>query len=295
MEVGVDVGGTRTRVVVADGDRILAQAEVPTSQWRQGGLLSDEANADRLLAVVPGEVVGRADVPIVIGAHGCDTQDQCDTLTAWLARTHPGPIRVLNDAELFGPAIGLPQAISVVSGTGSIVVGRNREGQLVKVGGHGWLLGDPGAAPVLVRESVTAILDADDRGEAPGVLAHLLMDHYGSADPVGLSYDFTDDLSVTQWGSLAPLVFQAADAGDKVAIAVIDNDGGRLAADVHALRGKNVDSTDVVLAGGVITAQPLLRQAFTQALAQLEPTVRVHVLHEAPVHGAVAIARSLRP
>jgi N-acetylglucosamine kinase-like BadF-type ATPase len=301
--VGIDVGGTHTRILVArdssvDGGPAHAAAggEVTTltTAWRNGTLFADEANATRLLDLIPGGVVGQENVAIAVGAHGCDNRGQCDLLASWLHRRHPGPILVVNDAELFGPASGLTGAISVVCGTGSIVVGRDPAGELVKVGGHGWLLGDPGAAPSLVRESVIAILNAHDLGAAPGILARRLMHHYGSPDPIQLGYDFTDDAAMTAWGALAPFVFDAADDGDAIAIGVIEAHGRQLAADVQALRAKGVTGTDVVVGGSVIIAQPRLFGAFTGALAAAGPNLRAHLLHEAPVKGALALAGALR-
>jgi len=292
VEIGIDVGGTHTRVVVAGSGPGETTVHVPTATWLRGTLFSDEANAARLLALVPTGAVGRADVPLVAGVNGCDTTRQCELFTSWLRRHHPGPLLVLSDAELLGPALGLNGAIDVVCGTGSIVVGRDRDGRLVKVGGHGWLLGDPGAAPSLVRESVVAILHAHDQGRPPGVLARTLMDHYGAPDPVQLGYDFTQDASPTAWGALAPLVFDAADAGDEVALAVIARDAAQVAADVLALHGLGVPLADVVLGGGVVTAQPRLERAITDALAARAPDARVHLVRTAPVRGALALARS---
>ena len=295
MEVGIDVGGTRTRILVSDGGDAIWQATAPTASWRHGTLFCDEENATRLLALIPNqEAVGRADTPIVVGAHGVDNRAQCELLTSWLAKRHPGKILVLNDSELFGPAVGVPKAINVVAGTGSIVVGRDADGELIKVGGYGWTLGDPGAAPSLVREAVIAIMEADDEGQPVGALARSLMAHYGSPDPVALGYDFTADAGITNWGSLAPLVFTAAELGDALAIRVIEADGAQLANDVITLRGKGVTNQTVVAGGGVITAQPRLEIAFTSALRALDPALDIRVLRDAPVKGALALAKSLR-
>lgn len=296
MEVGIDVGGTHTRIRVAQdspANSENAEVAVPTASWLHGTLFGDPANAERLLELVPGSAVGRPDVPIALGVNGCDNRAQCALLTKWLHVSHQGPILVVNDSELFAPAAGLDNAITVVCGTGSIVVGRDSAGELVKIGGHGWLLGDPGAAPSLVRESVVAILAAHDAGAEPGLLARALMAHYGSPDPVQLGYDFTADAGITNWGALAPLVFEAADAGDALAVGIIDGDGRQLAADVVALLAKGVDAADVVAAGGVITSQLRLERAFTTALREVAPDLRVHLLREPPVTGAVALARAL--
>jgi N-acetylglucosamine kinase-like BadF-type ATPase len=293
MEVGIDVGGTKTQIVVADGGAPLADTTLPTAHWRQGPLFSDQANARRLLDSVPDGAVGRPDVPLAAGVHGCDSVEQCQTLEAWLRAIHPGPVLVVNDSELFGPAAGFARAVNVVAGTGSIVVGRTATGKLVKKGGFGWLLGDPGSAPALVRESVRAILQAHDSGDHPGPLARALMDHYGSPDPVQLGYDFTADAEITHWGALSPKVFEAAAAGDRIAADVIGQQAAELAEDARWLRARGALGDDVVIAGGVAQAQPALTGAFTRRLAQLDPNLRVTVLQTPPVLGALKLARLL--
>ncbi|MEA5053681.1 MAG: BadF/BadG/BcrA/BcrD ATPase family protein [Propionicimonas sp.] len=294
MEVGIDVGGTHTRVVVASGSAVVAESSFATAAWRRGTLFSDPANAVRLLDQVPGRAIGRADVALAVGISGCDTDEQCSRFATWLRDSHPGPVQVVNDAELFGPAMGRGRSINVVAGTGSIVVGRDRDGRIVKVGGHGWILGDPGSAPGLVRHAVIEILRADDDGERPGPLATALMAHYGSPDPVGLAYDFTDDAEITHWGGLCPLVFDAAEAGDPLALTVIEADADALAHDVGRLRRLGVCATDVVLGGGVAVAQPRLANAVIGAVQRQEPDLRVTVLDRSPVTGAVALARQLQ-
>ncbi|MEU9387874.1 ATPase, partial [Streptomyces sp. NPDC048279] len=49
----------------------------------------------------------------------------------------------------------------------------------------------------------------------------------------------------------------------------------------------------VVVAGGTILSQPRLYDAFTTALAQALPGARPRPLRLPPVHGAVALARSI--
>ena len=49
----------------------------------------------------------------------------------------------------------------VIAGTGSIVLARNRAGQLTRVGGWGHVLGDAGSAYWIAVESVKAAIAAD--------------------------------------------------------------------------------------------------------------------------------------
>jgi N-acetylglucosamine kinase-like BadF-type ATPase len=292
MLVGVDVGGTNTRICVSRTGAERRPVSLATNSWRHGLLLSDPENAERLLAAIP-HLPRTEPVSLVVGAHGCDDQGQCDLFAMWLRERQAGEVLVLNDAELLGPALGRHPAINVVCGTGSIVVGRSGTGQLLKVGGHGWMLGDPGSAPGLVREAVVAIMRAHDRGEPTGVMANRLMEHYSCPNPVDLGYDFTEDAGETRWGALAPLVFAAADAGDHLAVEVIDDGAQSLAQDIKTIIDLGAVGEDVVLGGGVISHQARLRRALTSHLFDAVPHVHVHLLKGPPVLGALALATAL--
>jgi hypothetical protein len=78
-----------------------------------------------------------------------------------------------------------------------------------------------------------------------------------------------------------------------VPLAVIARHSTALAADVHTLRRRGAIERDVVLAGGVVSHQPRLAQAITSRLATTDPDLSVTVLFDPPVHGALALARSL--
>jgi len=298
--IGIDIGGTHTRFALADsltGDYVASATQVvlPTASWRHGSLFSDQANANRLINHIPGYQHGWQQAPLAAGVHGCDSDQQCQTLASWLAAAHQGPVVVVNDSELFGPAIGLPQALNVVLGTGSIVLGRNSAGQMVKVGGHGWLLGDPGSAPGLVRESVKAIAKAFDAGAPAGLLARALMAHFASADPIDLVGAFTADAEITHWGALCPLVFEAAAAGDQLAHGVIEQAAAELAQNINQVKQQGAVGTDVVVGGGVVRAQPHLAQRIGTELAALGSDLSVTILEKEPVRGALALAANLAP
>ncbi len=292
MIVGIDIGGTKTHVLIEDKGLVLLDRSVLSSDWQHGGLLDDEANADRLLALLE-TVEGASDAPLVIGAHGLDSDWQTLEFNARVAARHGGPARAVNDVELLGPAAGFDDAIAVIVGTGSKVVAHRADGELLTAGGHGFLLSDPGSAPALAREAVRAVLAAHDDGAEPDQLALLLMAHFGVDDVVALSYAFTTRPQLTVWGELAPLVFAAADAGSALAASVVDDAAKELAAGVGLVHARGAVGTDVVCAGGVVTNQPRLYRALTRHIDDLGLGLAVHLLHVPPVIGAVALARKL--
>ncbi|BAS10052.1 N-acetyl-D-glucosamine kinase [Arthrobacter sp. Hiyo4] len=294
MLVGIDIGGTKTHILVAAPNTEDVHIVVPTAEWQRSYLLGDSANAERLVALYAAHVGAWTGVPLAVGAHGCDTEAQCEAFRVQLERVHPGPVDVVNDAELLGPAAGTQDPVlAVIVGTGSIVVGTTSDGGKVTSGGHGWLLGDPGSAPALAREAVRAVLQARDEGLDREILAERFLAHCQAADETELSYLFASDLRITRWGSIAPLIFDCAKEGSPLAQAIIESAAATLAADVARIRRRGAQGSTVVMAGGVAVNQPLLLEAFKRHVAAGHPELNVKLLTIPPVWGALERAKHL--
>lgn len=293
MEIGIDVGGTKTHVLIAHGDGTEHEVVVPTAQWRIGDLLEDPANAVRLVGLFADAVHTPVATPLVVGAHGCDSEAMRVEFERRLRHAYPGPVRALNDAALLAPAAGLAEAICLIDGTGSVVFGVDAHGEFVITGGYGAILGDPGSAPALVREAIKAVLFARDEGQEPDALAIALMQHYATDDLPALALSFSSDFSLTRWGGAASLVFAAVEDGSSIAAHVIDAAAAELALSVHHARQLGALGGTVVAAGGVITNQVLMRDRLRHHLALVEPTLDLLVLTTPPVRGAVALAKKL--
>ena len=289
--IGIDLGGTKTRFALASDGVIESDLVVPTAQWRIGDPGPD---ASSLAGLIQGHWGAAAlGLPVGLGAHGCDSTDQCRTMELQLAAQVSGPVAVVNDAELMPLAMGVLGGIGLVAGTGSIAVARDDQGELITAGGWGWVLGDEGSAAGIVRESVRAVLAELDHGRRSDPLVRALLDGFSVGDGPELAMAVTRSSSADGWGAHARLVFAAADTGSPLAARVIDDAGRHLADLIPRLRARGVTSRDVVAGGGVLVAQPRLREAFSAGLAAGSPDVSVRILDTPPVLGAVALATSL--
>jgi N-acetylglucosamine kinase-like BadF-type ATPase len=305
LAVGVDVGATKTHVRVSRDGRLVRDEVIASDGWSETSrLASARWLGPRLQGLVPehaaaeqsetgSAVTPPANIQVAVGAHACETPAQAGELAAHLAEFWHAGITVVNDAELVVPAAGLTAGIGVIAGTGSIVVGRHaRTGEYMSAGGWGWVLGDEGSASALVRDVVRTLTRRVDAGESVAgdpVLSALLAS-YQVADLETLVVAMSWDGGVDGWGAHAPVVFDAAAAGSVASIAAIEQGGRDLAEQVDWLHRRGAAGTDVVAAGGVMTRQPRLRDAFTAELAQRLPDMRVHLLEQPPVAGALALA-----
>jgi len=286
LVAGIDIGGTKTHILVGQGRTIIKDQIVPSADWRSWDRQKDMIALSGLIR----EIAGRDLAAIAIGAHGCDADWQCKQWEADLGERLAGHITVVNDSELLLPAAGYFSGIGVVSGTGSIAVARKTDGEMLVAGGWGWILGDEGSAAAIVREAARAVRGSIDRGETGDPLVQALMAALVTTDPTKIGRLLNDTRSAVVWGSYAGAVFDAAHEQSPLALRVIEDGGRALAKLVGILAARGADRSNVVIGGGVIVEQPRLLAAFETAMAGVSPYSKITLLREPPVIGALALA-----
>ncbi len=286
--VGADVGGSKASVIIsyADTATVKRAVTVPSIEWYRTGL---QAVAEGLAAALDdGE---RDEVStVVVGAHGCDTREQCHRLERALGTILGVPVLALNDAELVLPAAGAVSGIGLISGTGSIAVGYDRDGRLIAAGGWGGFIGDEGSATGLFRDSARAAVLAYDRGDQEDPLSTALLELLDLADLRDLPARLATDVPPTAWAVLAPPVLERAlSAGSSLASRVVDESAAALADLVVVLGERGGDTTVVVAAGGLVTNAEWMRSALLRVFSERLPASRISFLDAEPVLGAVRL------
>lgn len=284
--VGVDIGGTKTHVRSRATDGRISEAMSPTAAWRPR---EQQRDPRALLDLLTAHTKLTSETVVAIGAHGCDTRAQCDEFADGLSEQSEADFIVVNDAELLVPAAGLHEGIGLVAGTGSIVMGENKFHDMVSAGGWGWLLGDPGSAPALVREATKQVLGQADHGGPPDVLREVLCRAYGVETPLQLAYSLTAARSITHWASRASSVFDAANAGSRLAATVIDSQIDELVDQVDIVVRRHACGRRVVIGGGVVAGQPKYGEEIAERL-ESRLGLEAIVLTVDPVEGAIALA-----
>jgi len=123
-------------------------------------------------------------------------------------------------------AFGGGPGIIVIAGTGVICFGRMHNGEIIRVGGWGYLLGDEGSGFSVAQAAVIAALKAWDGRGAPTALREIFEKHFNVASiELIISQIYSPDFDRGKFAELAPLVFAAADQGDAVAQEIIKNAG----------------------------------------------------------------------
>ena len=174
IAVGVDAGGTGSRAVVVRDGVVVARRDLGPINV----LLHADA-VDRLAGAVTEAGAAAAG----FGLAGLRSDEHARELTAELARRTGARVVVGDDtdAALAGAFAGRPGVV-VIAGTGSGAAGRDAAGRTVRVGGHGFLLGDEGGGYWIGREAVRAALRAADGTGPPTALTELVRRRVRLAD-----------------------------------------------------------------------------------------------------------------
>ncbi len=313
LVIGVDGGGTKTVAVLADASgREVARALGAGTNLQTVGAAVVRDRLSGLFEAILGGVTGAATVrAVAVALAGVDrpadipvaTTAILDGITAARMRSPgvswslpSGLPTVVNDAvAALAAGAETLDGVVVIAGTGSIAFGTCR-GVRARAGGWGSILGDEGSGYALGYHALRAVARAHD-GRAPETgLTGAILARLG----VPSAPDLIATVSAPGWGvaetaGLAPVVVKAAENGDPVAVALVDEAAAELAlaavAVIDALPFDPDHHLPVVQAGGLWGASARLREQFAARLGQRTANARPAVLTAEPVLGAVWIAR----
>ena len=295
--MGIDGGGTRTRVALADeAGRESARAEGPPT-------LIDPADRKATIGVIVDlcrrvAAKGGADLPVAglwAGIAGAGTEPTRGIVETALreaglsSRTSVGA-----DAEaIFHDAFPSGPGILLISGTGSIALARGGDGSRVRVGGWGAHLGDQGSGYRIGMAALRALARGEDGRGAPTMLRDRVLEALEVPSPTDL-IKWTATARKADVAALVPLICEVAEAGDQVATTVIEKAVDELVGHVRTLvrRLEPWPATpEVALAGGVIEEAGPLRLRVVQAIEALPCRLRDGAVDGA--RGACSLAAGL--
>jgi N-acetylglucosamine kinase-like BadF-type ATPase len=179
----------------------------------------------------------------------------------------------------------------VISGTGSAAWGRNADGAQVRTGGWGFMLGDEGSGYGIVRAAIRHVLHRSDSGHPPDELARRLQAAAGVDGAAELLDRFYRSQHPGPWARHSGLVFDLAAEGDRASTGIVKAAAAELVQAGGQVCRRLGLTGPVVLSGGVVLHQPLLRDLVTRMLAAVG-VVDVRSLHRDPVYGALELART---
>lgn len=290
VTLGIEGGGTRTTWALIDA----SGHECSRGEEGAGNVLLLSAAQLEKLARSIHRAVGAGKVVSGIGATfaGCNRKTEQERVRAALAKCWRGAKIVVegDTRSALVAAHGLGDGICVIAGTGSNVVAQ-KGGVLSKAGGWGHLFSDHGSAYDLVRRALEAVYALYDEKQQVTPLGHVFLRTAAQNSLEDLVSWVLQRASKTEVAALAPLVFEAAEKGDKIAKSVIQQGADSLAQRVAFLaRRLKWRTASVGLVGGLMVKSPAYAKLISRGIQKRLPGSKVFVVKADGATAAAALA-----
>jgi len=278
--LGIDGGGTNTRAaIVADG-KVVGTGQSGSIKRLRVGAEAAEANLRAALK----EAFAHSGMKDIDAASCGVANASMPGITEWIAAVFSDfgieKFEVVGDEVIaLDAAFQGGPGILQIAGTGSNTIGRAADGSRESAGGWSSRLGDEGSGYWIGVNAVRRALHAYDREEPTQVIAKV-SEIWGTPtmdDFINLG----DSTPGPDYAALAPVIHELAEAGDPVAVEVLEQAAADLVEFVLLVRSKLrrnhkiAGEVPVAWTGSVIEKTPLVRAAFFKGLHDGAPAMPV--------------------
>ena len=290
--LGIDGGGTKTALkLTAEDGTVLRTWQAPACNPYDIGM----DKAQKILRHAIYEICGDTPLSSIVmfaGIAGGTAGENRGQLASFFDMFHF--LRAANGSDndnLIEAGLHGSDGITLLMGTG-VCLFTVKGGEKRRMAGWGYLFDNGGSAYDLGRDAIHAAY-GDFDGSAEKTLLRTLLEEAENGTMDELLGGFYKG-GKRKIASYAPLVFEAADAGDRIAEEIITRNVGVAAGllDAAAEQFPNGAEIPVVIAGGVTKEQTLLPRLNSQLT---DKRLRVQILDTEPVDGAVLLARRIYP
>ena len=293
---GLDVGGTNGRLKVCDlAGNVLGEFTAPGCSLNTDGTEKSRLRYRELvipalkkLNLNPGSCQG-----ICVAASGIDFpthERDCRSFFEEMGFL-PDKLKVINDCEVFLYLTELP-ALVIISGTGSVCFGRDKNGIIHRTGGYNHIVSDEGSGFDLGLKVLRAVgNDLSGRGRNP-ILTPLFINSTG-IDTLGKIDDYINAnlMEKSQIARFSLLAFQAAALGDVTAIEIHRECADALWRLIRDTAAKmDADGFDLWYWGSLLVKNDILREMVDEKVNKGLPGVRTSIPRITALDGALQAA-----
>ena len=298
--IGIDGGGTKTKCVLTDENlNIKFETQSGPSHFLTIGtdtvaetivslITTCLANKNISLQQLNSVVLGTTGAGRIADAQKLETA----VYNFAKKRNIVLPIfKVVSDARiaLEGAFSGNPGSI-LIAGTGSIMFGKDRNGEIHRVGGFGRLIGDEGSGLTIGRRGLNIVAKSFDGRVTETLLTKMIAEKFNITNQSELiTKVYSDKIKIQH---VAPLVMEAAIKGDNLCKDILDKESDELLLHIVAMNRKlKEDKMKVVFIGGTITNENLYSQMLKDKIKLYLPNVILQNPDYPPEIGAVILAK----
>jgi N-acetylglucosamine kinase-like BadF-type ATPase len=284
--LGIDAGASATKWVLVDGEKVLLTGVAGPID----GHIQRSESLDRMRSTLTeiNSASGGDIQSVLIGITGVaeNNEDRSQTVEV-IGKIFTGAtIELESDIHLaYRVHFKSGRGVLLYAGTGAVAC-TNVDGELRRVGGWGYLLGDEGAGYWIGREAIRSLMLYVDRGATPpsGLMESEIAHAIGGAD-WGNIKNFVYGKNRSEIASLARIVFQCKD--QESAINILTQAADHLADLVGRVDEITGDSSlEVLFTGGTSQGEGALKDRLLQRLGS-----RVKVSDKNIAEGAAILAR----
>jgi glucosamine kinase len=299
--VAIDGGKSKTYVALAVDGHVTRRTRGPGLEMVTvpGGLRAvREALSASLDAVADQQGLGRLDA-VCIGLNGVHAPSREAEQVAGLLRDLVAADRVVVTSDMvttYCGALGLVPGAVVAAGTGSIAMGLSEHGQVTRVDGWGYLLGDEGSGYAIGLRGLRSALRAVDGRAGSQRLLSLAAARFGGVGEIVRAV-YGSEVPARVVASFSRDVADAAAQGDLEAVAIWSDAGQELARTVvaatTALTGPA--PTTMSWAGGLFDVGALLLDPFVEQVRRLAPSATLRPPAADALTGGLMLASQPAP
>jgi len=298
--IGLDGGGTKTHAVITNlnGEK-LYECNGGASNFLVQGTFTVSQTLLSIIQKCVDEISAQlTEVEcVLLGTTGAGRRNDAEKLendfTSFLREKNVSLklFVVESDARiaLEGAFAGKPGSI-LIAGTGSIMFGKDAQGNVYRVGGFGRFLGDEGSGYMLGKKGLVAVSkNFDGRGEAT-LLTNLVKEKFGIETPeILITEIYKNNFDIA---SIAPLVIGAAEKSDAAALKIVEEETNELLLHIKTMYNKmNEEALNVSFIGGLISSRNFYSNLFKKKIAVQLPQIKVIEPIYSPAMGAVLMAK----
>lgn len=300
--IGMDGGGTKTKCILTDLNLnpIYETIGGPSNFLVIGTETVSETILNLVKDCTSSQNISSSDIEaIVLGTTGGGRRNDAEILESQIVKDVKqksliiNKFRVESDARiaLEGAFCGKAGSI-LIAGTGSIMFGKDEAGEIHRVGGFGRYIGDEGSGYRIGRKGLNAVARYFDARSKSTKIADLIEQEFsiGSSETL-ITEVYRNNFNIA---AVAPVVFDAAESGDKIAQRILEDEANELMLHISAMKTKlKVELLKVSLIGSLLTTANYFSYLFNEMVVRKFNDVKIIEAEHSPEFGAALMAKQL--
>jgi len=290
--LGVDGGGTRTRAAIQVDGKIVGRGQSGSIKRLRVGAAAAEENLREALKQAYAQAGVSGVDAACCGVASISMPGIAEWITAVFVDFGVARSEVVGDQVIaLDAAFRGGPGILQIAGTGSNTIGRGPDGSRESAGGWSSRLGDEGSGYWIGVNAIRRALHAYDREEPTRVIERVSA--VWGTPTMEEFINLGDGTPGPDFAALAPIINELAEAGDAVALEVLQQAAADLVAFVLLVRSKIrrkhslAGEVPVAWTGGVIEKIAMVREAFFKGLHDAAPEMPVGKQAVVPLEGAL--------